>query len=137
MLSESSAPQRSLKWQAAVTASSLHEMPVTPNLGHRAANTASAEIPQRQLPVGLWLPATSSRQDTVRKADVISGAKTQFKLFSPKWVPRGFSLQGGEGLAHRGSPSLAVLQSWHYLCKQAHCCSSAAGTDPAHSHSQI
>lgn len=60
-LSDSSAPQRSQKWQAAVTASSLQEMPVTPNLGHSAANTAPAEIPQRQLPVGLWSPATSSR----------------------------------------------------------------------------
>lgn len=71
------------------------QISVTPNLGHRAANTAPAEIPQRQLPAGLWLPATSSRQDTVRNADVISEAKTQFKLFSPKRVPRGFSLQRG------------------------------------------
>lgn len=133
-LSESSAPQRSLKWQAAVTTSSLHapcEMPVTPNLGHSAANTAPAEIPQRQLPVGLWPPAISSRQDTVRKADVISGAKTQFQFFIPKWLPRGCSLQrwqGGEGLAHRGPPqrgcvaelalslqagSLLFLNCWH------------------------
>lgn len=96
-LIESSAPQRSLKWQAAVTASSLHEMPVMPNLGCSAANTSPAEIPQRQLPVGLWpLPPVQDRTWSGRQTSFQEPKPCLSSLF-PSRSPEDFSCKGARG----------------------------------------
>lgn len=126
-LPESSVPQRPLQWLATVRTSSPHaprEMPTDvispsrPTASHNTANTASTEVLQRELSVGLWPPATSSGWDTLRKAAIISGAKKQFQLFIPKWLPRGFCSQRCEGVKDyhvEVRPSLAAPQSWQPL----------------------
>lgn len=134
-LTETSAPQRPLQRQAAVKSIRclLMYLPVMPN---RQSQNCKQEIPKRELPVGLWPPATSSRQDSsphVRSQKPVPAVHSQAapqSLFHAK-------VRGSEGLPYRDfPPSLATLQSWHCPCRQAPHFSSSNGTDPPHRHSQ-